>query len=515
MPRKATGQVLHNATGYSARVRVAPGDEGRPCFALSVRDDAEAEKRTQILAEMAKRLRPVVGAEEIVEVLTDAGKARTAKELDEVEEIVRAIEAGETRKASSAVTPTFEDFAKTWTSGDLRKKHPDHVRDKDSTRDEQVLRDYINPVIGPMRIPDVTLENAERVMAKLPAELAPRTRKLVAQCMRKVLSLAVYPGRYITANPIPREWMPKIPKSANKAKAFLYPEEDAKLLGARRCPSSAASPTACSRARACALRSSIARVGVTSTSSMGGCASTRTRRTTRAPGRSRPTSCGRSPGGRSGRRARPTISVLGFDLANGAWWLRGDEGWTKERQDEGAWGPAHGRSDASRELFERSAARQPIRLHDLRATFVTVSLANGKTEQWVSDRTGHKSSQMIATYTRQARHVVGARPRDARTPRRAAPGDEGGNVLRRRKPPGSPGGGRGRRGASPARPRRQGSGRAAARSADWAANGQRVEVRTGFEPAYDGFANRCLTAWLPHRFACDFRGLLLSRTPTR
>ena len=25
------------------------------------------------------------------------------------------------------------------------------------------------------------------------------------------------------------------------------------------------------------------------------------------------------------------------------------------------------------------------------------------------------------------------------------------------------------------------------------------EVRTGFEPAYNGFANRCLTTWLPHR----------------
>ncbi len=34
------------------------------------------------------------------------------------------------------------------------------------------------------------------------------------------------------------------------------------------------------------------------------------------------------------------------------------------------------------------------------------------------------------------------------------------------------------------------------------------EVRTGFEPAYDGFANRCLTAWLPHRFVCLFRYLL-------
>ena len=34
---------------------------------------------------------------------------------------------------------------------------------------------------------------------------------------------------------------------------------------------------------------------------------------------------------------------------------------------------------------------------------MTVALANGKTEQWVTDRTGHRPSQMLATYTRQAR----------------------------------------------------------------------------------------------------------------
>jgi Phage integrase family len=55
------------------------------------------------------------------------------------------------------------------------------------------------------------------------------------------------------------------------------------------------------------------------------------------------------------------------------------------------------------ELFERSAARMRIRLHDTRATFVTLSLANGKTETWVADRTGHKSSAMINRYRRAAR----------------------------------------------------------------------------------------------------------------
>jgi hypothetical protein len=54
-------------------------------------------------------------------------------------------------------------------------------------------------------------------------------------------------------------------------------------------------------------------------------------------------------------------------------------------------------------LYERTTMRQPIRAHDTRATFVTISLANGKSEAWVMDRTGHKSSLMINRYRRAAR----------------------------------------------------------------------------------------------------------------
>lgn len=44
-----------------------------------------------------------------------------------------------------------------------------------------------------------------------------------------------------------------------------------------------------------------------------------------------------------------------------------------------------------------------LRAHDLRASFVTVNLALGKSEAWITDRTGHKSSQMIYRYKRAAR----------------------------------------------------------------------------------------------------------------
>jgi hypothetical protein len=58
------------------------------------------------------------------------------------------------------------------------------------------------------------------------------------------------------------------------------------------------------------------------------------------------------------------------------------------------------------ELHHDGVNRRKLRVHDLRATFVTLSLANGKTETWVADRTGHRSSQMINRYRRAARSAA-------------------------------------------------------------------------------------------------------------
>src|SRR5690606_2214150 len=54
-------------------------------------------------------------------------------------------------------------------------------------------------------------------------------------------------------------------------------------------------------------------------------------------------------------------------------------------------------------LFQRTSKRAPLRAHDLRATFVTLALASGKTETWDCDRTGHRSSSMPNKYRRAAR----------------------------------------------------------------------------------------------------------------
>ncbi len=58
------------------------------------------------------------------------------------------------------------------------------------------------------------------------------------------------------------------------------------------------------------------------------------------------------------------------------------------------------------QLHTATEKRLAFRAHDLRATFVTVALAVGKTDSWVMDRTGHKSYQMLARYKRSARMAV-------------------------------------------------------------------------------------------------------------
>jgi len=41
-----------------------------------------------------------------------------------------------------------------------------------------------------------------------------------------------------------------------------------------------------------------------------------------------------------------------------------------------------------------SPMRRQVRLHDLRASMVTIGLANGRSEEWIRRRTGHTSSAL-------------------------------------------------------------------------------------------------------------------------
>ena len=78
-----------------------------------------------------------------------------------------------------------------------------HKRRTDASgRDEELLRLYVLPHAGDVRVDEFELHDAELVMASLPQAghrnkpLAPATRRHVAQVMSRLMSLAVYPGKF-------------------------------------------------------------------------------------------------------------------------------------------------------------------------------------------------------------------------------------------------------------------------------------------------------------------------------
>ena len=392
MPRPATGELRPLANGWEARVRI--DGKTRKGFALLASLSAEdAASRCRAMATTAQRLRAAGHADEAPQLLDMAARARPGRPWEAIHAAVDAMCAGST-EAVSSVAITFRTFAEQWTGGDLAKRYPDHVKKKRTADDDaERLKKYVYDIIGDVAIVDVTLDHAEQVMANIPEEKSAGTRKQVAQVVSRVLSLSVYPGRLRASNPIPKGWLPNA--KSRKAKECLYPDEDAKLLA---CPD-----VPLLRRLAYGF---LAREGMRTDE----LANLEWRDIDLQRGKVNldhnktddPRDWDLDPGVRDALRswravhhphAAPTDRVFAqagvpLNVAHLADQLRRDlmrAGITRSQ------------------LFERSAVRQPIRAHDLRATFVTVALATGKTETWVADRTGHRSSGMIQAYRRKAR----------------------------------------------------------------------------------------------------------------
>jgi integrase len=392
MPKPATGELRRHASGFEARIRV--DDEGtREGFDLATcKTEDEAAERCKALASIAVRVRRARHAAELPKLLDMAARARAGRAWESVLAAVDVLCAG-TVAADRPEVPTFVAFATDWTDGKLHKKWPDHVPKKDSDDDARVVRKYVEPIIGELRVDDFTLDHAELVMASLPEHLSPSSRRHVAQLVRRVLGLAVYPGRMRRENPIPRGWLPKV--KGTKAFTHLYPDEDRTLLG-------------------CADVPLIRRLffGVLTREGLrrGELAALRWRDLDLAKGH---IALDRN----KTNDPRSWALDAGVARALSAWHDRYHDGATPDdlvfAEDGVALYVLHmadklqadlKAAKVTREtLFERSDVRRPLRTHDLRSTFVTVSLANGKTETWVADRTGHRSSEMINRYRRAAR----------------------------------------------------------------------------------------------------------------
>lgn len=396
MPTKPTGAPELRNDRWYARIVVARKRLRIEMTTCRPEDVEKAAERAMLLSGLVRRLKKA-GHHDVVLSFLEGAASRDGDALEAVLTAADRLIAGEAAPPI-ATTITVRELGEQWTKGELHQRWPDHVKLKKSADDDRErLELYVYPLIGAVPIPDVTIAHADAVMSALPKRLARSTRRHVAQVLSRLLNLAAYPCRIIPSSPLPRGFLPK--PGARKALSYLYPDEDAKLLGALDVP-------LCYRvfygflAREGMRRGEAAALTWRELDLKRGAVSLDENKT------DDPRAWALDPGAaraleRWRQLRRPKRSERVFI---------DDEGRSIVTDDGKGVPRFHRHLEAAEvdraELFERTATRIPIRVHDLRATFITVSLACGRTETWVADRTGHKSSAMINRYRRAARRFA-------------------------------------------------------------------------------------------------------------
>ena len=300
---------------------------------------------------------------------------------------------------------TFQQFGELWSRGILHEMFPVRVEKKSSAKDDASrLKKHVYPHIGHIQVRAFqgtqALDWAEEVLSKMDAKSRGSARQ-VGQVINRLLTMAAFPGiQLIPQNPLPKGYVP--PAKNDKAKTYLYPSEEAQMMANRGIPLTLRVFFGlCAREGArignfldlrfqdIDFEHGIIHLGKTKTTSS--------------------SSWVLDPGTVVGlaryrdRFVKPD-GPQAFIFLDEDGQLAVDGQVIHRTKLAETLRSCLKRSEVTRrELFEKGAHRLPIRAHDLRASFITVKLANGKTETWVMDRTDHKSSQMINAYRRRAR----------------------------------------------------------------------------------------------------------------
>lgn len=389
MPRKPTGNVYESRGIRYARITIGPGK--RLSFALEGATEAQAQERANVMADIAARLRRSIRSDQAEKILKRAAMGR---EMDAIERVVAALCRGELAPRLALAGSTYGDVARQWISGEIARQFPDRVPTKVSTRhDKSCLEHHILPFLEDVPIGDVTLDRCEEVLTALPGHLSQATRRNIAQVMRRVLMLAAFPLRLIPACPLPRGWLPD--KGISKAKGYLFPDEDAQLMACTDVP--------------LAWRLFF---GFLNREGMRRGEAVRADRCDFDLERGAVTLD-------KNKTNDPRAWALSTTIALRVWMQIRTDDCPKAFVDEyGMPLPVEGQysrrfrnllrgANIERSaLFESTSERRAVRCHDTRATFITLSLASGRSETWVADRTGHRSSAMINAYRRAARTVA-------------------------------------------------------------------------------------------------------------
>lgn len=313
-----------------------------------------------------------------------------------------------------AVRMTVREFGELWTSGKLVQRYGE-VRGlkvkRSASGDITRLRAHVYPFIGLVAVCDVTEDDVARTMARAAAAAEAKLRRpwrqatkfQLYQVLRRMFELAVKPGRLRTTNPVTIDLRPR--KGASKIYSFLYPSELLALLGcesvtlARRVYYALAIYTGLRKGSLAALSweaIDFEHGTITSLVNKNGVPQIFAQSDPELPGleslilllKRWHEHCG------CPATTEPIVTSLGCRKDREAETLREDLKLANVTRAA---------------LFANTEHVEPLRFHDLRATFVTWSRRAGKGQGWIADRTGHLTDEMMRRYDRGARMLADLR----------------------------------------------------------------------------------------------------------
>ncbi len=462
---QAGGPKKNSDGSYWVRLRMGGGARARVSFTVAT--PRAAAGRAEALEELAAILRPAKQRGHAGALIQEAARAADVEELARVRRVALGLVGGKIVAATAPVGDdrmTFRALGEAWTSGRLHREHPDHVREKRTSRLDASRLEHLCVTIGDVIVSDFTLEDADRAMAALPTRVRrSATRRQYAQVIFKLVGprgYAVYPLRLLKVSPIPSGWLPTI--TDRRSRQYLFPDEDRHLLQCTALPLEFR-----------VFYGLLAREGFRSASEA---LQLRIRDVDFKRGlvhcvyrKKNETACWTLDPGVQ-RALKCWVERHRADASENAALFPGVAGEPKPAERFREHLALAGVAGSRPALLEDTADQQHVVLHDLRATFITVAMANGRSEGWIMDRTGHTTSAMLNRYRRRARTFAEAQlgeltPLDVAIPElapRARAGARGGGPGPRVRGASNRGGGqqggqrggqRRRRGAPAAHPR--------------------------------------------------------------
>lgn len=420
-------------------VRMRCGTTARERIVIIAKDEDQALARYWRLRSMVDALVKAKRGPEAVVLVKEAASQRTDRAFGGVERAALDLADTPLEEAPAPVsTVTYGEVVRQWLSGELAALHPGEVREKSARTVEQQWFMYTKRILsatprdkGPLKdrpIDTITVDDLEEVKRSLPKKLGGSYRRHYCTLIAKPLQYAEYPLRLIERSPVPKGFIPS--RGKTRAFTYLYPDEEAQALRCARIPLEER-----------VMLGLIARNGMRISEAVGltlgdldmrrGNLSLDVNKTRSPRAWKLDPDCVRAlriwmticPPAGPDSRLFPNAR-----LQHAAIRYRTQLKWAKV----GAGSPTR-----TRELFATTAERRPIRVHDLRASFVTLALAAGRgaptTELWVRDRTGHTTPKQMETYRRWSRFALDNEqgwfaPLDEAIPELAEPA-KGGRVL--------------------------------------------------------------------------------------